>query len=813
MQLKNITLEMSLKPFREMGEDFVRGVCRELFRLWSPLTRHAEGVSIMLWTADGSEILEYRGKPDDAIEWARYIGHPNPREELKNDPEKKALHSRAQLYMENPPQLTYGRLATIIRILKEVGREATGKPIRVGATFDPGGEFAKSPFKYEKHNEICLGGTMGHGSFVCCYGVLNADSQTYAGFPNGIPQGTPLGTFLGRQSQHFLKDLGYDYIWFSNGFGFGMETWKATGPMFDGKKFTPDKAGENRDKILDFWRRFRAECPGFAIETRGTNLLTGSDLASNATPLKDIYAGGFNMMPPPNSPWAALNGDFGLELVGYMSRIAELPPGKGFPFRYYTHDPWWLNSPWLDRYGREPHDIYLPLSVGRIDAEGRVENPSSLSLLTIDDSYGRMPEQVPNEVIPHLLAALDHVPDQPGPLVWVYPFGEYHQMVFGAKPRPEEPFFGDWLMRAAVNNSLPLNTVVSTANFLSSLKRKADLYRESILITPVPDAGTPLASALLDFVKAGGRLLLYGPLAHAGDDLLAALNLKRVEPLAGDFELRLEHCLDEFATKGSPARIQHRALMSAGGMEAVTAEPDDSMTHLLATAVQGTGRRVAALWRPYPNWSSGGVICWVRGTNSSDYKGGHLLTPDDPRQSFPGDLLLRYALESFGYQLAVTKRSPEQRNPVLGISRHRNGFFVSGYTPNTNTGLKLRFPQGAPLFTNCDTEIDEGLACYRMPRAWHKECRVFIEQPAGEVFCIEPHSGEIGISRRLQLTGLKNAIVRFYPETGTQDQVKFLLNPTFPFITGNFLKAENHNDHFGQYLQTGPVSATVLISW
>ena len=33
----------------------------------------------MLWTADGSEILDYRGRLDDRVEWARYIGHPNRR--------------------------------------------------------------------------------------------------------------------------------------------------------------------------------------------------------------------------------------------------------------------------------------------------------------------------------------------------------------------------------------------------------------------------------------------------------------------------------------------------------------------------------------------------------------------------------------------------------------------------------------------------------------------------------------------------------------------------------------------------------------
>ena len=412
MKLKNVTLEMSLKPFREMRAEAIREVCREIYRQWLPLTRHADGVSVMLWTADGSEILDYRGRAEDEIEWARYIGYPNAKlEPVKGKPVEKNLHSQAVYYVDNPPTITYGGLATIVRLLKEVGRESTGKPIRVGATFDPGGEFAKSPFKYKRHNEICLGGTMGKGTFVCCYATLNADTDRYAGFPGGIPQGTPLGTFLGRQCRHFLKDLGFDYIWFSNGFGFGLETWKTTGPLFDGTKFLPERAREVRGKILEFWRLFRAECPDVPIETRGTNLLTGSDLASNGTPLRDIYAGGFNMTPPPNSPWAALNGDFGLEMVGYMSRIAELPPDKAFPFRYYIHDPWWLNSPWLDRYGREPHDIYLPLAIGRLNAEGRVENPGSVALLTVDNSFGQMPEQVPNEVIPHLLAALDHAPD------------------------------------------------------------------------------------------------------------------------------------------------------------------------------------------------------------------------------------------------------------------------------------------------------------------------------------------------------------------------------------------------------------------
>jgi hypothetical protein len=97
----------------------------------------------------------------------------------------------------------------------------TGKPVRAGATFDPGPEFAKSDFKYVKHPEICVGESMGRKSMVCSYALLNADDNRYAGFPDGIPQDTAMGTFLGRQAQIFMDDLGFDYLWLSNGFGFG----------------------------------------------------------------------------------------------------------------------------------------------------------------------------------------------------------------------------------------------------------------------------------------------------------------------------------------------------------------------------------------------------------------------------------------------------------------------------------------------------------------------------------------------------------------------------------------------------------------
>ncbi|NUQ01997.1 MAG: hypothetical protein HUU35_19290, partial [Armatimonadetes bacterium] len=514
MSLRNVTLELSLKPFFDPSEATARAVCRKLFGQWLPLLREAEQVSVLLWCSDGSEILEYRGDLDASFEWARYIGGANPRQAVPNDPEGKALHSRPYLYRDEPAVFTYRWLRQLVAILKEEGHAVTGLPVRVGETFDPGPEFAKSPFKYERHNEICLGGTMGVTSFVCCYGELKADDVPYAGFPNGIPEGTPVGTFLGRQACRFAADLGFDYLWLSNGFGFGSETWALRGVLFDGERFDSAKAPEYAELNLSFWRHFRAECPDLPIETRGTNLSTGIDLSSDGVPLRDIYRGGFGLEPPPNSPWAALNGDFGVELVGWMSKIAELP-GEGYPFRFYTHDPWWLNSPWLDRYGREPHDIYLPLSVCRLDAAGAAQTPDSILFLTADDSYGEMPDQVPNEVIPHILTGRRDAPDEAGPLVWVYPFDEYHDWTFGEPSRLGEVFFGDWLCRGAVNRGLPLNTVISTRNLIALMQSEPARLLSSVLLSPVPQADSPWEAALLRHLEAGGQVLLYGPVTLA----------------------------------------------------------------------------------------------------------------------------------------------------------------------------------------------------------------------------------------------------------------------------------------------------------
>lgn len=807
---ENITLESSLKPFKKKDKADYKRVATEMFMQWHSLLRHADTVSIMLWTSDGSEILDYSGRLDQPLEWSKYIGNPNTEHAVGSGPVELSLHERAYLYMDDPPNYSYGDLKNIIEVLKETGKEITGKPVRVGATFDPGPEFARSDFKYNKHPEILEGSAMGHKSFVYSYATLKADPSPYAGFPRGIPEGTPFGTFFGRQSQHFLKDLGYDYIWFSNGFGFGMEPWASTGVIFTGTGFNYDRLADTREKIIRFWKLFRNECPDYRIETRGTNLSTGIDLAKDGVDLRSIYEGGFNILPPPNSPWAALDGDFGLEMIGYMSRMAELPDHR-YIFRYYTHDPWWLNSPWLDRYGSEPHDIYLPMSVGRINAEGKISLPTHLNFLTIDNSFGNMPKQVPDEVIPHILKARYNSPTSPGPLVWVYPFDEYHNWVSNQPQRLDEMYFGDWYIRQAINNGLPLNTVLSTRSLPGALKNNPHVFDQSVLLGIVPDAGSEYEKAIMDFVNSGGKVVLYGPADNASGIFKEWLNLKNEKAIEGEFKISTNYSADHLE-KSYPSVMRHQALFSGGGLSTMVGNGNDVHTKILATLAQGENHRDVVWTRSLPEWK-GGMVAYVRGTNSSHFEGGRLLKPDDPDSSFVGPLYLRYVLEEFGLEYSLEKESPGIKNPVLTISRNNNGYFLSGYVPNTTVKHRFRFPQGAPILTGYDTKLEEGRSTYFFPLSWNRECRVFVEQEEGIVSLREMHSGELGINRRLKLSGLKNATVSILPsDTTTHQSIHFYLNASYPWREGK-LDFESGDKKFGNNYMVRNVTGDLVVSW
>ncbi|OGX68157.1 MAG: hypothetical protein A2189_03985 [Paenibacillus sp. RIFOXYA1_FULL_44_5] len=372
--LQRVTLEMSLKPFKSLQPEAIEAVCTEAIQQWLPLIGLAKSCSVLLWTADGSEILLWDGDLQHEIEWARYIGFAN---ETHFDHIKDRHNPTiARFYTDEPVRMTYGHLKYIVETLKRIAAQRFGITMEVGATFDAGPEFAYSDFKYKLHPEINraeLGGQYislnAQYTVVCSWSKLHADQTAYAAYPNGIPENTPFGEFLGKQCASFLPALGFDYIWFSNGFALSYFPWTYLGANYDGTQLPLAHYPELSRKIMSFWDLFKHECPNYRTEIRGTNFGTGMDLAKDFIPFLELYEKKYVEFPPPNSPWGALNYDFGLEMTGYMSRIAVLP-GEIFPYRFYANDPWFWQNPWWDLYDREPHDIYCPLSVARVNRSG-----------------------------------------------------------------------------------------------------------------------------------------------------------------------------------------------------------------------------------------------------------------------------------------------------------------------------------------------------------------------------------------------------------------------------------------------------------
>lgn len=501
---KNVTLEVSLKPFKKTDEEYIRSVCRQIFDQWRPLLKNRETVSVMLWCGDGSEILDYAGNLDDKFEWDRFLGTANNKSLADDEPKHTSLHVRKQDYIKDAPVMTYGILKSIVTILKEEGRRAyPDAEIRVGETFDIGPEFAISDFKYKRHNEICTGTKLDKFGFVDATATLNADDRAYAAYPYGIPEGLSFGRFLGAQSREFLRDMGFDFLWLSNGLGFSSEPWALTGKIFDGEKYYPEKLSRTKNKVFSFWKDFRLECPDILLETRGTNNSVGIDYATDGVPLYDIYNADLNIVAPPNSPWAALNDNYGLEIMGHMTRICELPSDR-FPFRYYIHDPWWVNSPWYDRYDGSPCDIYLPMAISRLNKDGKTESANSFNILSIDNSYGTMPDACVNEPLPHILKAEKDSPDEVAPIVWVYPMREYTTTESAdILCRMND---GDRYVMNAINDGFPLCTVSSTDSFMNHTD---SVYDSRILISPVPESRDVL-DKLIRLSKVAGGVIFYG---------------------------------------------------------------------------------------------------------------------------------------------------------------------------------------------------------------------------------------------------------------------------------------------------------------
>jgi hypothetical protein len=138
-------------------------------------------------------------------------------------------------------------------------------------------------------------------------------------------------------------------------------------------------------------------------------------------------------------------------------------------------------------------------------------------------------------------------------------------------------------------------------------------------------------------------------LAMQGRTFWRLLNLANTTPLEGEFAIKSVYKGDVM-TAPYPDKILHSALFSGGGIASQLLDANDKTTRVLSQMTQAGQTRDAAWVREKPEWK-GGKVLYIRGTNSSKFTGGKLLTPDDPAELFTGPLLMRYALQEFGINL------------------------------------------------------------------------------------------------------------------------------------------------------------------
>ena len=819
-QLCDVQLELSLKPFRSARTEDIEALTLDIVRKWQTLIRHSDQLSLLLFTGDGTELLEYDGNLNRIFPWAIWIGRGAQRYTVpdEKDPNHESLDGHPRTFVEHPNEYTYADLQRMVQVMKATAEKATGLKVRIGTMLDPGGEFVQTDWKSSRHPEILLEGDPEMGLNIDCTSSFHADSTPYAGFPNGIPEGTPWGTFLGRQTKLFMADMGFEFFWMSNGFGVGRAPYAygACGEFFDGQTFRCEGNREVRAKVLQFWKLFRQECPDVPVRLRGTDFAVGMDLVNHVIPYQELLDGRLGATQPPNTPWPALTSNFGMALTGYMGRMS-VSEGS-LPYRHYTSDPWWANSAWVDSFNRSPHDIYLNLALGAVQADGGLKTADRVDFLSVDTSWGEIPEFIPDEVLPHVKAALRYAPDQAGPLVWVYPFDEYNAMIFQGSAQMADVYAGDLFFQEALNNFLPVNTVVSSRTFLAHQRAGRDVYQDRVLISPVPPADSPLEQALLAHANSGGNVMLYGALARAGSALLKALALRNDVPVSGEFELLDLPLVDCQPAGTDTARICHQPVICGGGMTEVDSGAKSSdVLHSVMAAGQGVQRVAARVRRVGAD--SKGIIAWVRGTSSVDVAARALMdrTMDVFAASrfFRSEKLVRQLLPFLGYEVALDRERPRECARHLAVSRNRNGFRFTLFSEERSMKARLRFPLGAPILEGEPVELRGGAACYRFHRFMNAECRVFVRENDGDFLeCNVTQSLSHRFKHRINLRGLKNATVCFFPPDGDMESAKVLLNPDLRLLTiGDKFDARIVTDGFGTYQEIRNVTGILSFAW
>ena len=175
-------------------------------------------------------------------------------------------------------------------------------------------------------------------------------------------------------------------------------------------------------------------------------------------------------------------------------------------------------------------------------------------------------------------------------------------------------------------------------------------------------------------------------------------------------------------------------------------------------------------------------------------------------------ILLRYMLQDFGITMNQVKQDPDSQSVLTFVSRHRNGFIMTGCKQDSSVQLKLRFPDGVPVFPGQTIVLGEGEAeLYSLDRTFRDECRVFVnQQERSRISCreISPTPSKVKrMVRTLSISHLLNADVTIYPP------LEMLASGAIEIKHGNGSIVDWRGMQIGNRLRLVSITGTIHISW
>ncbi|MBN1580652.1 MAG: hypothetical protein JXA89_08100, partial [Anaerolineae bacterium] len=308
------------------------------------------------------------------------------------------------------------------------------------------------------------------------------------------------------------------------------------------------------------------------------------------------------------------------------------------------------------------------------------------------------------------------------------------------------------------------------------------------------------AKRLFSWLEKGIPAILYGPASSLHTSILHFLSLELDTPSSGQLILKPANNAPSVNHTVSGTLI-HDPVGSAGGIAATFVGGAATLHHIVSSA---SGERAYCV----SNSVKGTPLYWLRGTNPFETRPdtSNLALKPRPRETCYVDASkLCYELLGFlGYTIEVQCKAPStaagQNAALMLFSRHDNAWHLSGYAAAPIGSVRLKFPDGAPLFHATFAQLEDGASLYPLARVMHHECRVFVQQKSGVIGCNTGARDEHHRELTLKIVGLEDATVVFFPPHG--------MAVTF--------ENQGNKTHFqaGQIRVTQPgLSGELLIRW